>query len=140
MYNDACDALARLVERLAVKQPSGEALLAQMAHETAAIRPGWRGLLDLMRGGVDLIRGRGFRARFDDDSDGQARHFAGIAYSVCLIGEKLTRFVSIRIRRDAEESPDGRLTDQAIDFAKGILSSRISVAAAGSWIETHLCE
>jgi hypothetical protein len=113
--------------------------LERLALEVAGIRPGWPGTLDLALGGRDVIRGRGWRPEYSDGSRGQARHFVGLAAATVRFGPGPTRWVSVRIRRDPADSPDGRLTDAAIEFAVGILHGDLSVADAADWIRGRLC-
>jgi hypothetical protein len=90
-------------------------------------------------GGRNVIAGRGWRAEYSDGSRGQARHFAGIAAATLRFGPRLTRWVSVRIRRDAPDSPDGRLTDAAIEFSAAILRDDLRVPDAADWIRGRLC-
>ncbi|MGH2923415.1 MAG: hypothetical protein ACRDKH_05230, partial [Solirubrobacterales bacterium] len=85
------------------------------------------------------IPGRGFLARFDDGSAGQARHYAGIAVARRFGDAANVRRISIDLRRDPADSPDGRLTDEAIGFANGILGGEIAVSEAPEWMLEHLC-
>ena len=133
----SCQELAGLADRLRELPP--KEFLERLALEVAGVRPGWRGTFDLAVGGRDVIAGRGWRAEYSDGSRGQARHFAGVVAATVRFGPRRTRWVSVRIRRDAVNSPDGRLTDAAIEFSVGILHGDLPVADAADWIRGRLC-
>jgi hypothetical protein len=136
---DACERLVGLVGQLARQEPSPRRLLARLGREGAGIRPGPLGMVDLARGGRDLIRGRGFRRQFDDATSGQVRHFTGIAVATSLMGPRLTRWTSQRIRHDPLASADGRLTEAGIEFARRLLEGTLPVGAAAGWVHETLC-
>jgi len=139
MAEDACQRLVALVGHLAAREPSPRRLLLALGREAAGIREGPVGLIDLALGGRDVIIGRGMKPMFDDASRGQVRHFAGVATSTALLGPGLTRRLSI-VRGDSADSPDGRLSEAAIDFAAQLLSRRLAVASAADWLRTTLCK
>jgi hypothetical protein len=139
LKQDACTALIEVLESLADNGISGRRFLQQLANRVAGVRPGAAGLIDLAGGGTDVLRGRGFAARYDDGTTGQARHFAGIAYSTALFGARLTRLLSVRVRGDGPDSPDGHLTEAAISFSTGLMAGRIRPQDAPQWVRTTLC-
>ena len=44
-----------------------------------------------------------------------------------------------RVRRDAEESPDGRLSQLAVDFASALLDGSLPPRESGEWIRRNVC-
>ena len=136
----ACERLGGLASLLAIESPNPREFVRRLGREAAGIRPGPRAFADLARGGDDLIPGRGFRGRYSDGSDGQARHFAGIAVAASYGGEQATRFVSIFVRRDELNSADGALTEEALAFNRQLQSGALPVADAGAWILDHICK
>jgi hypothetical protein len=139
LKQDACTALIEVLDSLATQGLSGRRYLQQLAGRVAGVRPGAAGLIDLARGGTDVLRGRGFAARYDDGTSGQARHFAGLAYATALFGARLTRLLSVRVRGDGPDSPDGHLTEAAITFSTGLIAGRIRPQDAPQWVRTTLC-
>ncbi|HEX2913625.1 MAG TPA: hypothetical protein VH186_22670 [Chloroflexia bacterium] len=140
--NSACCKLADLADNLANSSTtlSPKDFITLMGERAAGIRPGlWR-YFDLLRGGQDLIPGKGFRSEYNDGSEGQVRHFAGIAVSTITFGPKLTIWISENIRLDKASSPDGRLTIAAIGFTTRLLGGQIPVSAAGEYIRQNLCQ
>ena len=140
LTGSACQRLGGLASLLAIETPNPQAFLRQLGREAAGIRPGPRAFVDLARGGDDLIPGRGFRGRYSDGSDGQARHFAGIAVAASYGGEQTTRLVSIFVRRDELNSADGALTEEGLAFARQIESGELPVSEGGAWILDRLCK
>lgn len=136
---DACTKLVRMVELLAAETSDPRRLLVALGTAVAGIRTGPLAFVDLARGGRNHFPGRGMASEFDDDSDGQARHFAGIATSSARVGPTLTRWLSIIVGRDAPTSPDGRLTDLAVEFARLLLRRELATADAADWIRQRLC-
>lgn len=136
---NACLALGRLADEIAAGDPSGHDLLVELGRRVAGIPRGWRAWVVLATGGRSRIRGHGFRAELSDGTGGQARHFAGVARAVTLLGEDATLWISVKVRRDAEDSPDGRLTRLAVDFASALLDGSLPVRESGGWIREHLC-
>jgi hypothetical protein len=136
---DACAQLVVVARRLAVAAPQPRRFLVALGRDAAGIRPGPAGLLDLARGGTDLLRGRGFKRRFDDATSGQVRHFAGVAVSAALIGGWATRHANERLRGDPRRSADGLLTEAAIEFADLLVSGRLPVAEAPDFLDRTLC-
>jgi hypothetical protein len=114
------------------------ALLNELGRRGAGIRSGPRGVLDLLRGGRNPIRGTGFRPELADGTRGQARHFAGVACSVARFGVRATRLASV-LRGDLPSTADGRLSELAIEFATGCLSGEIPRGEVGAWIVRRLC-
>jgi hypothetical protein len=134
-----CRRLAGIAADLAEADPEPSRFLRALGREAAGIRPPPRAFTDLARGGSDRIPGRGFLARFDDGSLGQARHFAGIAVARSFGSAADVRRISIDLRRDPADSPDGRLTDEAIEFANAVLGGDLSVAETPEWMLDNLC-
>ena len=137
---NACLALAALAEREARARPAPRELVRRLGLVGAGVRPGPLGLLDLARAGRDGLPGGGFRAELDDGTDGQVRHFCGIAACCVRFGGGATRWVSIHLRRDPPEEPDGRLTDLAIEFVRLLVRGRLDVADSGRWLRETLCD
>ncbi len=135
----ACRQVAGLAAKLAETTDSPVVFLRDFGKRVAGIRPGARAYGDLARGGRNLIPGKGFLARFDDGTPGQARHFAGVAVATTFGGAAATRFASIFLRDDAEDSPDGRLSDEAIAFAGGVLSGEVELEETPRWLLDRLC-
>jgi len=139
LAGSACERLGALASLLAIETPNPNAFLRRLGREAAGIRSGARGLADLARGGEDLIPGKGFRGRFSDGSNGQARHFAGIAVAASYGGEQATRLVSIFVRQDELNSADGALTEEALMFTGQIQTGELPVADSGGWILDRIC-
>jgi hypothetical protein len=132
--------MAGVAAAVAEESPSSLVLLSELGRRVAGIRPPPRALGDLARGGRDLLPGRGFRARYDDGSAGQARHFAGIAVATTIVGGAIpTRLISERLRDDPRGSADGQLTEAGIEFATGLRSGELTPAEAPSWILDNVC-
>jgi len=136
---DACGELVKIADRIATEAKSPRDFLQLLGRDAANIRPGLPGFFDLAMGGGNVLSGRGFRRRLDDGTDGQARHFAGIAASAGRVGPRFTRFLSVTVGGDKPESADGRLTDTAVAFSRSILDGDLALHEAGDWIERHLC-
>lgn len=135
----ACRRVAGLAARLAEADPPPLEFLRDFGRQVAGIRPPPRAYGDLASGGRNRVAGRGFLARFDDGTVGQARHFAGIAVAATFGGSQATRWVSIFVRDDPLDSPDGRLTEEGIEFAQEVLSGELAVAEAPRWLLDRLC-
>ena len=135
----ACRQFAGLAARIAAADPSPLIFLRELGRQAAGIRPPPRALGDLARGGRNKLPGKGFVARFDDGTTGQARHFAGIAVATTFGGIASTRLISIFVRDDPAESADGRLTDEAISFASQVLRGELELEEAPRWLLDHLC-
>ena len=86
-----------------------------------------------------MIRGGGFRADLENGTGGQARHFAGTARAMTLLGERVTLRLSVMARRDPEDSPDGGLTRLAVEFASALLDGSLPATQGGDWIRSHVC-
>jgi hypothetical protein len=143
-YNEtnACRDLAVLADQLAARQDirtPGE-FISCLGEQVAGIRPGFWRYFDLLKGGRNSLPGGGFRPQFDDNSGGQARHFAGIAVSCLVFGPKLTIWLSENIRRDRADQPDGQLTLAAVRFTRKLLEGELLPTAAGKWICDNLCQ
>ena len=137
---NACAALAELAAREALACRGPRDLVRRLGRTGAGIRPGALGVVDLARAGRDGLPGRGFRPELDDGTDGQVRHFCGIAAACDRFGPIATRWVSIHLRRDPPDAPDGRLTDLAIEFVALLHGGRLDVADAAGWLLRTLCE
>jgi hypothetical protein len=136
---NACAAMADVADAIAAGQPSGRELLVELGARVAGIGRGRTALPTLLAGGRTRLRGGGFREELRDHSARQTRHFAGIARAVTVLGAERTRWISVHVRRDAPDSPDGRLTELAIAFAGGVLDGSIPPGRAGDWIRSHVC-
>ncbi|RFA13848.1 hypothetical protein B7R22_11530 [Subtercola boreus] len=136
---DACAELAALAGRVGAEASSPREFLLTLGTEAAGIRRGPLWMIDAALAGQNRLPGRGFAEPFDDGSNGQARHFAGTAVSTARLGASVTRWVSVRLRRDPLDSADGRLGEQAITFAGLVLSGELPVAATPGWIAENLC-
>jgi hypothetical protein len=137
----ACRQVAGLAARLAEQdpQPSRLVFLRDLGRQVAGIRPPPRGYGDLARGGSNRIPGRGFLARYDDGTAGQARHFAGVAVATSFGGADPTRLISIFLRDDPAQSPDGLLSEEAIAFATAVLKGELELDETPGWVLDHLC-
>ncbi|PJJ63751.1 hypothetical protein [Compostimonas suwonensis] len=136
---DACAELCSLAARLAREKPTPRRFLIELGTDAAGIRTGPFWFLDAAVGGRNVFSGAGFRSELDDGTRGQVRHFAGIVAVSARIGPGLTRWLSVHVGRDEEGSADGRLTDEAIEFAGLIRSGGLALSAAPDWISQHLC-
>lgn len=134
-----CRQMAGLAAKLAEREQSATGFLRAFGRQAAGIRPPPRAYGDLARGGRNLIAGRGFLERYDDDSFGQVRHFAGIAVASTFGGGGATRFLSIFVRDDPLQSPDGQLTEEGIMFATEVLDGDLSLEETPGWLLEHLC-
>lgn len=139
LANNACEELAARVDAIAAQVDRPAQLLRRLGRDAAGIREAPRALLDLARGGRNVIPGRGFRDSYDDGTAGQVRHFAGIAVAASYGGAQATRLISIFARRDPLESPDGRLTERGIEFAGALARGKLELDRAGEWILERLC-
>ncbi len=135
---DACAALADAVARLADRgHPNGRFL--REIGRIGGVRRGPLWLTDAASGGSNRLRGRGFRAALDDDTDGQARHFAGTVAVAARTGGRFARWLTTVVLRDPPDTADGRLSDEAIAFVAAVRSGELAQADAPSWIRHHLC-
>lgn len=137
---NACRELAAICDRILASDAAIAPVdfLRSLGSLVAGIDPGPEGILDLTRGGSNEIWGKGFRPEFDDGSNGQARHFAGTAASVAIVGGRLTEFVAHTFL-DPADTPDGRLTSAAVTFATQILDETLPLQNCSEWIQDHLC-
>ena len=139
LTGSACERLSELAGQLAEENDKPAAFLFALGREAAGIRAGRRGLVDLARGGHNRLPGRGFQRRFDDGTQGQVRHFVGLSVATMYGGANPVRWISEHLRRDPEESPDGRLSDEGIAFARGIVTGALPLDRASVWLRAHLC-
>jgi hypothetical protein len=138
---NACAQLARTADDIAAEHPewAGHELLVELGLRVAGIRRGPLAGVGLVLGGRARIRGGGFQPELRDRTAAQSRHFAGIARAVTVLGPGRTRWLSVHVRRDAPDSPDGRLTELAVGFASGLLDGTLATSDAGGWIREHVC-
>lgn len=130
--------LARVADILAARGVTGRRFLRGLAWNCGGIRPGVAGYVDLGAGGSNRFPGRGFRCRYDDGTDGQARHFSGIAVSPLMLTEPVARFAARYLLGDPAASADGRLSEAAFEFSRLIRTGRLSAPRAGGWIREHI--
>jgi hypothetical protein len=135
----ACDRLAERARVLGEETDDRRLFVRRLGRNVAGIRTGAGALLDLARGGANEIPGGGFRAAFSDGTDGQARHFAGIAVAASYGGEDATRRISVFVRGDPPNSADGRLTEEALAFERALQEGELAPADAGAWIRARIC-
>ncbi|MUN08063.1 hypothetical protein GLX25_13165 [Agromyces luteolus] len=138
MRVDACAALADSIEQLARRGYADRRFLKELGR-AAGVGRGPRWMLDAASGGRNRLRGRGFRRHVDDRTDGQARHFAGTVAVAARIGGPLTRWLTTVVLRDPPTTPDGRLSDEAIEFARLVRSGELTQADAAGWVRDRLC-
>ena len=137
----ACEELARAADAVAAERPDGPAreFLAELAHRVAGIRRGPLAVLGLLSGGRSKLTGGGFRPELRDHSASQTRHFVGVARAVTVVGASRTAWLSVHVRRDAPDSPDGRLSELAVRFASQLLDGSLATSDAGEWIRANVC-
>ena len=135
---DACAALAESIDRLAERGHSNRRFLKELGR-VGGVRRGPLWLTDAASGGSNRLRGRGFRAQVDDATDGQARHFAGTVAVATRVGGRMTRWLSTAVLRDAPDTADGRLSDEAIEFVRLVRSGELAQADAAGWVRRRLC-
>lgn len=138
----ACERLADAADAIVADESGidGKDFLLELGERAAGIRRGFSGLIDLVSGGDNPIKGGGFREEYGDGSGLQVRHFAGMAAAAARLGTDLSSWSGEHIRRDADDSADGRLNQAAIRFADALLEGDLSPADAGTWIREHLCD
>jgi hypothetical protein len=134
----AVERMARVADRLAERELSPRPFLRAFAWNCARIRPGLRGYLDLASGGGNRFSGSGFRAEYDDGTNGQVRHFAGVAVAPVILGERLAKLGLRHALRDAPDSADGRLSDAALEFSRALRTGDLRPQQAGEWIRHRL--
>ncbi|MGW4928296.1 hypothetical protein ACWEOH_04010 [Agromyces sp. NPDC004153] len=135
---DACAALAESIDRLAARGYSSRRFLKELGR-AAGVRRGPLWLLDAASGGRDRLRGRGFHPAVDDDTDGQARHFAGTVAVAARLGGAMTRWLTVHVLRDGPDTADGRLSDGAIEFVRLVRSGELPQSDAAGWVRERLC-
>jgi hypothetical protein len=135
----ACERLAGLAGYLAETDDSVHEFLLDLGQQAGGISKGRRALADLARGGHNRLPGKGFKQRFDDGSIGQVRHFTGYVRASMFGAGSVTRWISEHLRHDAPSSPDGRLGDEGIAFEQAVVSGRLELSDASTWLRTHLC-
>ncbi|WP_395244165.1 hypothetical protein ACGGZK_18885 [Agromyces sp. MMS24-K17] len=135
---DACAALADSIDRLAERGHSNRRFLKELGR-VGGVRRGPFWLTDAGSGGSNRLQGRGFAPEFDDDTTGQARHFAGTVAVTARIGGGLARWLTTTVLRDRPDTADGRLSAEAIEFARLIRSGELAQADAGAWVRSRIC-
>ncbi|MDP9189278.1 MAG: hypothetical protein M3O25_08515 [Actinomycetota bacterium] len=137
----SCRQTAGLAAGLALQDPelTPTEFLRAFGRQVAGIRPPPRAFGDLARGGSNQVPGKGFLARFDDGTIGQARHFAGVTAAASFGGAQATRLISIFARRDPLSSPDGQLTEEGIAFAQAVQARELELDETPEWLLDHLC-
>lgn len=138
----ACTALALLASMIVDADPSVDpaAFLERLGEQAAGVRPGLRGLADLVTGGDDHLRGGGFGGELDDGTRGQARHFAGVAAAAARFGGDVTDVAGRWLLGDDGNTADGQLTRKALEFVSRLESGALPPRAAADWIRSELCE
>ncbi|KQQ05689.1 MULTISPECIES: hypothetical protein [unclassified Rathayibacter] len=136
---DACALLADRVDAIASREQRPRALVRSVAREIAGIRGGLLGPVDLATGGRNRIRGHGFAPAYDDDTRGQARHFAGVAGATLYLGGGLAHLFLRTLGGDEPGSADDRLTRRAIEWSRLLRRGELPVAEAGAWIRSEIC-
>jgi hypothetical protein len=136
----ACEELAQVCDEVAAEHSHPQDFLVELGYRVAGIGRSRLPVVGLVLGGRNRIRGGGFRAELRDRTAGQARHFAGTARAVTVFGAERTEWLSVRLRRDPPDSPDGRLTTLAVEFAGRLLDGSLPASEAGDWIRSNVCE
>jgi hypothetical protein len=136
----ACEALARVAAQISLEHADPREFLVELGQRVAGIGRGRLPVVGLVLGGRNRLRGGGFRPELRDRSGGQARHFAGTARAVIVFGGSRTEWLSVHLRRDPPDSPDGRLTTLAVEFANRLLDGSLPTDRTGDWIRSHVCE
>jgi hypothetical protein len=135
----ACERLAGLATAIGRRESTSGEFLRALGLAAAGIRPPPRALADLARGGRDLLLGGGFRTVYSDGTAGQVRHFAGVVAASTYGGPAATRLASVFLRGDPVRSADGRLSEQAFDFASLVTSGELPLDQTGAWILENIC-
>ena len=141
MTPNACEAMADTADAIAAEHPdwSVRELLVELGVRVAGIRRGGLAALGLLLGGRPRLRGGGFRADLRDHTASQTRHFVGTARAVTVLGAGRTEWLSVHVRRDAPDSPDGLLSSLAVEFAGELLDGSLEPRHAGGWIRRNVC-
>jgi hypothetical protein len=139
---DGCQALASTADEIVEEQPDIEprSFIRELARRVAGIDPRLSGVIDLAKGGENIVAGEGFRELFDDDTQGQARHFAGIAASIERFGATATLMAGDILLGDPPESADGKLSRATAVFVSKLIDGELVTSDAGQWIRDHICE
>jgi hypothetical protein len=138
---DSCGRLAEVADAIAAEHPEWPAheVIVELAHRVAGISRGPLAAFGLLTGGRSKLTGGGFRPELRDHSASQTRHFVGVARAVTVLGAARTEWLSVHVRRDAPDSPDGRLSELAVGFASQLLDGSLATADAGEWIRANVC-
>ncbi|GAA1963293.1 hypothetical protein [Agromyces allii] len=135
---DACAALADSIEQLARRGHTDRHFLKELGR-VGGVRRGVFWFTDAASGGSNRFRGRGFRAEFDDDTNGQARHFAGTVAVAARVGGRLAQWLTTYVLRDGPDTADGRLSAEAIEFVRVIRTGELAQSEAAGWVRSRLC-
>ncbi|GAA1823902.1 hypothetical protein [Agromyces salentinus] len=135
---DACAALADSISHIADRGYSNRRFLKEIGR-IGGVRRGPFWVTDAASGGSNPLKGRGFRAAFDDDTDGQSRHFAGTVAVTVRIGGGLSQWLTSHVLRDAPDTADGRLSAEAIEFVRLVRAGALRQPDAADWVRRSLC-
>ncbi|WP_202107108.1 hypothetical protein [Agromyces seonyuensis] len=135
---DACAALADSIDRIAGRGLDDRRFLKELGR-IGGVGRGPRWVTDAASGGSNRLRGRGFAADYDDDTDGQARHFAGTVAVTVRLGAGPARWLTRYVLRDAPDTADGRLSAVAIEFAGLVGAGELAQADAAAWVRARIC-
>lgn len=138
---NACAQMAKLCDELLDVAPelTPREFLRSLGALVAGIDLGLMGFKQLARGGANGLIGAGFKPEYDDGTAGQARHFAGTAAAVALVGEKPAELLAHHLV-DPAESIDGHLSTAALEFARLLIEEHLPLARAGQWIADQVCD
>ncbi|MCT9819598.1 hypothetical protein N3K63_04780 [Microbacterium sp. W1N] len=136
--NNACADLADAIDRLATRGHSDRRFLKELGR-AGGVRRGLLWVTDAASGGSNRLRGRGFRPALDDDTDGQARHFAGTVAVATRTGGRVARWLTTTVLRDPPDTADGRLSAEAIEFVRLVRAGELAQADAADWVRANLC-
>ncbi len=138
---NACQQLVELCGEVLEIAPelTPREFLRTLGALVAGIDLGLKGFRQLARGGANGLVGAGFRKEYDDDTAGQARHFAGTAAAAALIGDKPAELFAHHVV-DPAESIDGYLSTAALEFARLLVDGEVPLGEAGGWIAEHICD
>ena len=133
---DACAALAESIARLAELGHSNRRFLKELGR-AAGVRRGPLWLTDAATGGSNRLRGRGFRAVVDDETDGRARHVAGtVAVAPRRRNDALAHHP--RAAGCARQRRRATQTTRAIEFVRLVRSGELAQADAAGWVRRRL--
>jgi len=55
------------------------------------------------------------------------------------IGGRLSQWLTAHVLRDAPETPDGRLSAEAVEFVRLVRGGELAQADAADWVRRSLC-